>query len=180
MQDSDNNILGILGSCEDITEKTAAVRAIEANRAKSQFLANMSHEIRTPMNGVLGMAELLLGTDLDDHQKKLAGTVFKSGKALLRVINDILDFSKIEAGKLELENVDFDLREQVEEVMELMAEHAHRKQLELICQIERKSDPAAGRFRTIAADPHQYRRQRHQVYRSGRGLRARFSDRGNG
>ena len=153
MHDSEGNIFGILSCAEDITDKVQAVHAIEANRAKSQFLANMSHEVRTPMNGVLGMAELLLGKDLDDHQKKLAETVFKSGKALLRVLNDILDFSKIEAGKLELENVDFDLREQVEEVMELMAEHAHRKHLELICQVECevpilvKGDP--GRLRQI-------------------------------
>jgi PAS domain S-box-containing protein len=153
MNDSERNIIGILGTCEDITDKVLADRAIEANRAKSQFLANMSHEVRTPMNGVLGMAELLLGTDLDDHQKKLTETVFKSGKALLRVLNDILDFSKIEAGKLELEIVDFDLCDQVEEVMELMAEHAHRKRLELICQIESdvpvllKGDP--GRLRQI-------------------------------
>jgi PAS domain S-box-containing protein len=153
MFDSKENFLGILGIQEDVTEKELAARAIAANRAKSQFLANMSHEIRTPMNGVLGMAELLLGTDLDEHQRHLAETVFRSGESLLRVLNDILDFSKIEAGKLELEFIEFDLHDQIEEMMEIMAENAHRKGLEFICQIEREvpkvlaGDP--GRLRQI-------------------------------
>ncbi len=136
MFDSKGKFIGVLGSHEDVTEKEMAARAIAANRAKSQFLANMSHEIRTPMNGVLGMAELLLGTELDEQQRKLAETVFRSGESLLRVLNDILDFSKIEAGKLELEDLDFDLRDHVEELMELVAVNAHRKGLEFICQID--------------------------------------------
>jgi signal transduction histidine kinase/DNA-binding response OmpR family regulator/HPt (histidine-containing phosphotransfer) domain-containing protein len=136
MFDSKGNFIGVLGAHEDVTEKEMAARAIAANRAKSEFLANMSHEIRTPMNGVLGMAELLLGTDLDVQQRKLAETVFRSGESLLRVLNDILDFSKIEAGKLELEHLNFDLRDHVEELMELIADNAHRKGLEFICQIE--------------------------------------------
>ena len=136
MFDSKGNFIGVLGSHEDVTEKEMAARAIAANRAKSQFLANMSHEIRTPMNGVLGMAELLLGTELDTQQRKLAETVFRSGESLLRVLNDILDFSKIEAGKLELEDLDFDLRDHVEELMELISVNAHRKGLEFIYQIE--------------------------------------------
>ncbi len=136
MFDSKGNFIGVLGSHEDVTEKEMAARAIAANRAKSQFLANMSHEIRTPMNGVLGMAELLLGTELDAQQRKLAETVFRSGESLLRVLNDILDFSKIEAGKLELEDLNFDLRDHVEELMELIAVNAHRKGLEFIYQIE--------------------------------------------
>ncbi len=156
LYDSNGNIIGTLGSHEDVTEKLLADQAMEANRAKSQFLANMSHEIRTPMNGVLGMAELLLGTELDEHQRSLGETIFRSGEALLRVINDILDFSKIEAGKLEFDNVDFHLHNEVEELMELMAEHAHRKGLELICQIESgtpwalKGDP--GRLRQVLAN----------------------------
>ena len=87
----------------------------------------MSHEIRTPMNGVLGMTELLLETGLTSTQRKYAETVQRSGKNLLGIINDLLDFSKIEAGKLELENVDMDLRRTIEDIVELLAERAHAK-----------------------------------------------------
>ena len=109
-----------------------AIKAAEAaSKAKSQFLANMSHEIRTPMNGVLGMAELLLSTPIEGTQRRFAETIHRSGQTLLGIINDVLDFSKIEAGKMRLESVPFDMRELAEEVIDLMAEPAAAKGLEL-------------------------------------------------
>lgn len=106
-----------------------------ANASKSQFIANMSHEIRTPMNGIMGMAELLLATELNDKQRRFATNVYRSGESLLNIINDILDFSKIEAGKIDLENHEFDLHKTIEDVADLFAERAHGKGLELIAYI---------------------------------------------
>ncbi len=132
------------GTVEDITARKkldlererAREAALEIARTKAQFLANMSHEIRTPMNAIIGMTDMLADTRLGPEQREYVDTIHHSTDALLSIINDILDFSKMEAGKLSLEIIDFDLRDIVETTVEMLAERAHKKDIELACWIE--------------------------------------------
>ena len=142
--------------------------AIESTRLKSQFLATMSHEMRTPMNGIVGMAGLLLGTPLDSEQREYAQTISLCSESLLDLINDILDFSKIEAGKLTFESIDFNVYTVIGACVEVLAERAESKGIELVVFVERDVPTI------VRGDPSRLR----QVLLNLVGNAVKFTDRG--
>jgi signal transduction histidine kinase len=131
LEEANQNLHAAVQKAEQLAEAAQA-----ANRAKSEFLANITHELRTPMNGVIGMADILLETDLDEDQRECAETVRFSGESLLAIIDDILDFSKIEAGKLTLEQIPFDPRDISSRTIKMFSEIAARKGLGLVLDVD--------------------------------------------
>jgi PAS domain S-box-containing protein len=174
--DEHGEVTHVLGVANDITlhkeaeasMKRARAAADTANRAKSEFLANMSHEIRTPLNGIIGMSELCLDTELPSGQRECVTTVKLSADSLLSVINDILDFSKLEAEKLQLDEVDLELRPLIEEAMQSATSRAREKGLELQVEV----DPDVPEF--VRCDAQRLR----QVLLSLIGNAIKFTERG--
>lgn len=144
LKNEDGELSGIVGVSHDITDQILIKKNLElakekaeiANSAKSNFLSNMSHEIRTPMNGVIGMAEVLNMTDLDEEQKRIVDLIIRSGNNLLNIINDILDLSKIESEKLIIEAVPIDIKSIVREVHEMFYFVAIEKKINFVCKID--------------------------------------------
>ncbi|WP_447977642.1 PAS domain S-box protein [Candidatus Nitrospira bockiana] len=143
LRDPDGTVVGVMSVSRDVTEQKRAVEELRkakdaaeaASLAKTEFLASMSHEIRTPMNAIIGMADLLWETSLTPEQQEYVGIFRRAGMNLLNLLNDILDLTKVEAGYLELEQVDFDLRDVVDKTAEMMALRAAEKGLELACSV---------------------------------------------
>ncbi len=136
VRDESGKITGFLGIAIDVTARQLVSEARAASAAKSQFVANISHEIRTPLNAIIGVCELLLQTRMSDEQTEYAQIIDSSAETLLKLINETLDFSKIEAGKMELEHINFNLRDIVEDIGSALAVNASNKKLELIDFIE--------------------------------------------